>query len=99
MPRLQAAQRDNLPSGPPVVLSISAAPRLSPAFLSVPPLSCPSAVWGKGLLPLHESARNVFTSSRSLWDPGEWCQAPGREDRPWGDSAMFRIALHTELKG
>lgn len=72
---------------------------LSCAFLSVPPLSVPSAVWGQGLLPVQESARNVFTFSWSLSDPGEWLQAPGREDRPWGDIAMFLIALHTEVKG
>lgn len=66
MLRLQAEQRENLPSGLLVILSVSAAPHLPPAFLSVPPLSCPSVVWGKGLLSLHESVRNVFTFSWSL---------------------------------
>lgn len=74
-------------------------PRLSPAFLSVPLLSRPSATWGQGLLLTHESARNVFTFSWSFSDLVEWFQVPGREDRPWGDITTFLIALLTEVKG
>lgn len=75
-------------------------PAVTRRLFSLPlPLSLPSAMWGQGLLPVQESARNVFTFLWSLSDPGEWLQAPGREDRPWRDIAMFLIALHTEGNG